>query len=188
MSRNLGLSGMMGAGKTTVGRVVAERLGRRLADTDREIERWTGRTIADIVAQDGEGTLRELERRVVSELARQADLVMSLGGGVILDDRNVADLRASGVIVLLDVPTAVLAERLGVEAGTRPLLRDDAGRPDVAARLAVLWRDREAEYRAAADAVVSGAAAPTDVAAEVLAWAAAAGDVLTPSEHEEVAA
>lgn len=187
MSRNLCLSGMMGAGKTTVGRVVAERLGRRLVDTDLEIERWTGRTIADIVVEDGEASLRELERRVIAELARESDLVIALGGGAILEARNVAALRATGVIVLLDVTTAVLAERLGDGATVRPLLRDDEGRPSVAARLEDLWGAREVAYRASADGVVTGEAGPADVADAVLAWAAAAGDVLTPSEHEEVA-
>jgi shikimate kinase len=120
MSRSICLSGMMGAGKTTVAEVLGRRLGRSVVDTDREIERWTGRSVAEIFAEGGEAAFRDLERQVVVEVARVPDLVVALGGGTVLRDDTVADLLLSGVIVHLDVPVDVLAERLAPTARAPP--------------------------------------------------------------------
>lgn len=186
MSRSICLSGMMGSGKTTVAEVLARRLGRSVVDTDREIERWTGRSVADIFAEGGESAFREFERRVVVEVARVPDLVVALGGGTVLGDDTVADLMLSGVIVHLDVPVALLAERLGPQREQRPLLRpgpDAAPLDDV---LEDVLAPRRARYAEVADVIIDGDGTPEDIAEAVLAWAMTAGDVLTPSEYEQV--
>jgi shikimate kinase len=185
VSRSICLSGMMGAGKTTVAAVLGRRLGRSVVDTDREIERWTGRTVAELFAEGGEAVFRDLERRVVVEVARMPDLVIALGGGTVLRDDTVADLLLSGVIVHLEVPAEELARRLAPVRAGRPLLAGAAGEPlhEVVEGILAARRRRYAEV---SDLVVDGAQSAEEVADEVLAWALESGDVLTPSEHEQV--
>lgn len=186
MSRNLCLAGMMGSGKTTVGRLVAERLGRRFVDTDAELARWTGRDPGALLTEEGEERFRELEHRVVTELAAHIDLVVALGGGALLRDDNAEALSLTGAIVLLDASPEVLAERVERDGTLRPLLGDAAAGPALVERLAAIANARDARYRAIADGVVDAAGAPDEVAESVVAWASAARDVLTPSEHEQV--
>lgn len=195
MSRSIHLSGMMGSGKTTVAEVLGRRLGRSVIDTDREVERWTGRSVAELFAVEGEARFRDLERQVVAEVAREPDLVVALGGGTVLSDDAVADLLLTGVIVHLDVPVDVLAERLVHQWHERPLLAaraaavhaDDATRAEgLRGVLTELDAARGARYREVADLVVDAARDPEVVAQDVLEWAMGAGDVLTPSEHEQV--
>jgi len=190
MSRSIHLCGMMGSGKTTVAQVIARRLGRSVIDTDAEIERWTGRTVAAIFHDEGEAAFRRLERQVVAEVAREPDLVVALGGGTVLRDDAVADLLLAGVIVQLDVPATELARRLAPHRAERPLLNRPNG-PDGAPVplvdiLVELLAVRGPRYATVADLVVDGARDPEVVATDILDWALAAGDVLTPSEHEEV--
>ena len=181
MSRNLCLSGMMGAGKTTVATRLGERLGRPVADTDAELRRWTGRSIPDLFAEHGEDGFRDLERRVVEELASYHDLVVALGGGAVLRDDNVASLLLTGVIIHLDAPVDILVERLTGDTD-RPLLAGGELRDQVAATLAT----RHDRYLEVADLHVDAARDTDEVADEILSWAMSSGDVLTPSEYEQV--
>lgn len=187
MSRNLCLAGMMGSGKTTVGRLVAERLGRRFVDTDAELARWTGRDPGELLVAEGEERFRELEHRVVTELGGHIDLVVALGGGALLRDDNADALALTGAIVLLDAPAVVLAERVARDGTLRPLLGEAAAGPALVERLAAIGGERDARYRAIADGVVDASGTPEDVTEAVIEWAVAALDVLTPSEHEQVA-
>ena len=181
MSRNLCLTGMMGAGKTTVAQVLGRRLGRRVVDTDDELRRWTGRSIPELFADHGEQGFRDLERQVVEELASFHDLIVSLGGGAVLRDDSVASLLLSGVLIHLDAPVEVLLGRLRDASDDRPLL---AG--DVEARLRATYDARIDRYREVADLSVDAAAPADDVAQAIITWAMNQGDVLTPSEHEQV--
>jgi shikimate kinase len=180
MSRNICLVGMMGVGKSTVATIVGDRLGRRVADTDEEIRRWTGSSIPALFETKGEVGFRELERHVVEELATFHDLVLGLGGGAVLRDDNVASLLLSGVLIHLDVPPDELVRRLD-SGDDRPLL---AG--DLEAQVHATHAARDARYRAVADVTIGASAPAAEVAEEVIAWALAQGDVLTPSEHEQV--
>src|SRR5580658_5458706 len=94
------LVGFMGAGKTTVGRIVAERLGQPFVDSDVLIEQRLGRSIRDIFAVEGETYFRELEHATVAELVRGGDTVIALGGGAVEDPRTRAVLRNARVIYL----------------------------------------------------------------------------------------
>lgn len=140
------LVGMMGAGKSTVGPALAERLGCAFVDTDSEIERETGRSVAEIFAHEGEAWFRARERVVIDTWKGRA-AVVALGGGAAAQPGMVPRLAEGGVLVYLRARPESLLARLGDCAG-RPLLAglDPAGR---AARLEALLRQRSSAYEAA---------------------------------------
>ncbi|MEX0821977.1 MAG: shikimate kinase [Rhodothermales bacterium] len=185
MSRTLALTGMPGAGKSTVGRIVADRLGRHFIDVDAEVEQALGKPISTVVAEAGIAYFREYEHQMLRRVLRHDDLVVGLGGGAVMRDANVAELLLTGVLVHLDVPLATLVQRITADpdqVSARPLL---AGDPHGAVEaLTRLHDERDQRYREVAEAVVDGSGRPEDVAEAILAWAREAGDVLTPSEHE----
>ena len=123
MSPRVVLIGPPGAGKSTIGRRVANALDLPLLDTDAEIERVTGRTIPEIFSQDGEPAFREIEEEVVARALDTHDGVVSLGGGAILSERTRARL-AGHTVVYLEISVAEGLRRTGAvgAAGTRPLL------------------------------------------------------------------
>ena len=147
--RHLVLVGLMGAGKTTVGRRCAERLGRAFVDTDELIVTRAAMPFEELWRTGGEARFRESEREVVVEVcASPAPLVIACGGGTVVDPDNRRHLRGAGVVVWLQAPTAVLAARVGNDE-SRPLLAGDPA--GALARLSALRADA---YTAAADAVV----------------------------------
>jgi shikimate kinase len=180
MSGNVALAGMMGVGKTTVGSALAARLGRRLVDTDEEIVRWVGVDIPTIFAERGEPAFRDLERQVVRRLATLEDLVLSLGGGVVLSDDNVADLSLTGVIIQLTVPIEMLLGRLSGTAD-RPLLEGD-----LEDRLEAVVAERAERYASVADVTIDASGPPETVVADILGWLRERPTVLTPSEFEAI--
>lgn len=189
MSRNICLAGMMATGKTTVATLVADRLGRRLVDTDAEIVAWQKMSIPEIFARHGHDGFRSMEASVVRELAGCHDLVMALGGGAVLRGDNVDVLRLSSVLVVLDAEVDVLVERVLADGPIRPLLMVDGKAPTretLTARIAITRQERLERYRQVADLIVDADRSPEAVADTIVAWAAAQGDVLTPSEHEQV--
>jgi shikimate kinase len=156
---NVWLVGMPGSGKSTVGRAVGARVGARFVDADVEVERRAGRPIGEIFEDDGEPAFRRLETEVLSALATEDDLVVSCGGGAVLDPSNRAAMRRSGTVVLLEVPSEVLAARL--EGGEpRPVLADRGP--------AGLWAERAPAYRAAAHHAVDASGSTEDVAARIV--------------------
>lgn len=183
MSRSIALAGMMGAGKTTVARRLGDALGRLVVDTDREIERAVGAPIPVIFTERGEPYFRAAERQVVRELARPDDIVLALGGGVVLDDDNVAELLTTGIIVYLEVPAQVLIERLEAreEAEGRPLL---AG--DTSLKVRETLEARAPRYTEVADLVIDATGDPDEVTRRILDALLERDEVLTPSEHEQV--
>ena len=142
------LIGMMGSGKSTVGRLVAEHLGRPFYDTDATVEATAGMTIMEIFERFGEDGFRERERTAVAEIAEDAAGVVATGGGVILDPVNVESMRNAGTVVLLSVEPDVLIARIADDED-RPLLLDGIERA-----IRSLDRARSDLYRASSDAVV----------------------------------
>jgi shikimate kinase len=140
--------------------LVAERLGRAWHDTDRMVEQRSGETV-EALFERGEEAFRQEEAAAVRSVAG-APVVVACGGGVVLDDALVAEMRGDGVIVWLRVPLDVLAAR---SVPARPLLGEDRE------ALGRILREREDRYRAAADAVVDGAGPSAEVADRVVeAW------------------
>lgn len=156
--RTLWLTGMMGAGKSTVAPLVAERLGRAWHDTDRMVEQRSGETV-EALFERGEGAFRSEEAAAVRSVAGEP-VVVACGGGVVLDDALIADMRVGGVIVWLRVPSDVLAAR---SVPDRPLLQAD---PKALGRI---LRERDDRYREAADVVVDGVGPSAEVADRVVA-------------------
>jgi shikimate kinase len=123
---NLYLVGMMGAGKTTVGRLLAASLGYGFLDSDEVITKAAGKTVNQIFTEDGEETFRQLESDVLGQICAFTRLTVATGGGIILKRENWSYLR-QGLVVWLDVPVAELERRLQ-EDTTRPLLRNSSPR------------------------------------------------------------
>ncbi len=119
---NLYLIGMMGAGKTTVGRILAQHLKYGFLDTDAVITQAAGKSINQIFAEEGEAAFRKLESNVLSQVCAHTKLAIATGGGIVLQRENWSYLH-HGLIVWLDVPVDVLYNRLA-EDTTRPLLQD----------------------------------------------------------------
>ena len=161
---NIFLVGLMGAGKSTVGRILARRLGKRFVDTDHEIEKRNGVTIPVIFEIEGEDGFRRREQEVLADLAQEQDLVLSTGGGIVLKPENREVLRNHGFVVYLNARPELLAERTRHDR-TRPLLNVE----DPLTRLRELHGVRDPLYREVAHAVVeTGRGAPQQVVQAIL--------------------
>ncbi len=143
------LVGPMGAGKSTIGRCLADRLGREFCDTDHEIERRTGASVSLIFAVEGEAGFRRWESLVLQDLAERSRVVVATGGGAILAPANRALLKAHGKTVYLHADGATLWERVRRDRH-RPLLQT----VDPQARVEALLREREPLYREVADLII----------------------------------
>ena len=154
--RNIVLIGMPGSGKSTVGRLLSDKLGRPLVDTDEEIVARAGKPIPKIFAESGETAFRDLETAVIADASRSGGVVISTGGGAILREENLALLRQNGALVFLDRPLEDL-----LPTADRPLAND-------AEKIRALYAVRLPLYRAAADLTVPVRGAPEDVAAEIM--------------------
>lgn len=148
---NIYLVGLMGAGKTTIGRALAGRLAYQFVDSDHEIEARTGVRLVTIFEIEGEEGFRKREAQVIGELCALDRRVVATGGGAVLRKENRERLARSGFVIYLDVPLPTLWERTRRDRN-RPLLQV----PDPLSRLQELHRERDALYREVADAVISG--------------------------------
>jgi shikimate kinase len=156
------LVGPPGAGKSTVGELLARVYGVAFRDTDADVEATAGRSVADVFLEDGEETFRALERAAVVAALAEHDGVLALGGGAVLDPATQADLAAH-TVVFLDVSLAEAAPRVGL-SGARPLL---VGNPR--ARWQALMAQRRPIYeRVATVRVGTDGIAPDEVAQRVL--------------------
>lgn len=172
MQRPLFLTGMMGCGKTTVGRILAVELDVPLVDLDERIERIFGRTVAELF-ESGEAWFRECERQALRSLLDEPGvsgrgLVVATGGGTILDPDSCARMDEAGTRIYLEVGVDELSRRLRADEtatpGVRPLV-DDRGA--VRLRVAELLAARRSRYRTAA-LCIDGHGDPQQVAARVV--------------------
>lgn len=148
---NLILIGYRGAGKSSVGRLLAERLGWDLISTDAEIVRKAGLPIPDIVQRFGWDHFRNLESAVCRELAEKDHLIIDTGGGAILRPENVDSLKATGSLVWLTVEVRTIIERIGGDT-QRPSL---TGAKSFTDEVEEVLRERQPKYQAAADHIVA---------------------------------
>ncbi|MCP9775292.1 shikimate kinase [Cyanobium sp. WAJ14-Wanaka] len=160
---NLYLVGMMGTGKSAVGRPLATALSYRFIDADSTLERAAGRTIAEIFASDGESDFRQLETGVLNQIASWHSLVVATGGGVVTRPENWGHLR-QGVVIWLDASAERLLERIQQDPTPRPLMQS----PDPGARLRELIAQRQALYAQADLVIRQRDETPQEVAEAVL--------------------
>jgi len=148
---NIYLVGPMGAGKTTIGRRIAEIKGMSFVDSDHEVERRTGVDISFIFDMEGEDGFRKREREMIAELSEEPNTVMATGGGAVLDPDTRDLLSARGVVVYLETSLEQQLARTR-KANNRPILE---GSDDVEATLTKLMEERDPLYRSIADIVVA---------------------------------
>ncbi len=160
---NLYLVGMMGAGKTTIGRLLAAGLGYGFVDTDAVIEQLTHRSISQIFAEQGEAEFRQIETKVLSEVCAYTNLAIATGGGIVMRSENWSYLH-HGLIVWLDVPVEQIYTRLAADH-TRPLLQD----ADPLEKLRSLLEKRRSLYAQADLRIIpSPQETPEEIATRVL--------------------
>lgn len=150
-SENIYLVGLMGAGKTTIGRSLAKRLERDFVDTDKEIESRTGVSIPTIFEIEGEDGFRKREAQVIEEFAQTSGFVVATGGGSVLRPENRENMKRSGLVIYLNVPPQTLWERTRHDRN-RPLLLVE----DPLLKLKQLFSVRDPLYREVAELVVDG--------------------------------
>lgn len=162
--RTIVLVGFMAAGKTTAGRIVAERLGWSFLDLDSEIERSAGATIAELFRDRGEDGFREIERDLTAALVARHDSVLATGGGWAAQPGAIAGLPETAVSVWLDVSVGEALRRLATEPTRRPLLEVE----DPAARAATLMAGRTAFYEQADVHIAVDGRSPREIADDIV--------------------
>jgi shikimate kinase len=146
---NIFLVGLMGAGKTTVGRVLARKLNKRFIDSDHEIEARTGVSIPVIFEIEGEASFREREAEAIRDLTGQANIVLATGGGAILKPENRECLKTRGTVIYLRASVNSILQRTSHDKN-RPLLQT----ADPRQRIEQLAREREPYYLEVAHFVI----------------------------------
>jgi shikimate kinase len=161
---NIILCGFMGTGKTTVGKLIAAKMGWQFVDTDQVIEARQGQTVSAIFAEAGESAFRQMESALCVEMIGWRQTVIATGGGIVLREENRANLNRAGLVVCLDAPADEIVARLS-GATDRPLLAGD--NPTV--RIAELLAARESVYGALPCHVHTAGHAPHEIAEAIIA-------------------
>lgn len=146
---NIILIGLMGAGKTTIGKLLASSMGRTFIDSDHEIQQRTGVNIPVIFEFEGEAGFRKRETEVLQAVALLPDIVLATGGGAVLREENRELLRKNGTVIYLRVPVNELKRRTRFDKN-RPLLQTD----NPQARLIELFNQRDSLYRETAHIIL----------------------------------
>ncbi len=148
MKKNLVLIGLSGCGKTTIGKILAQKLSMSFVDMDEYIEQKEGKTVSQIFSDHGEAYFRQAETSAAKTLSETGGKMIATGGGVVLKRENMEYLKQNGVILFLDRTPEEILQKIDVEV--RPLLAQDKN------RLFVLDRERRPLYEAYADLTVRG--------------------------------
>ena len=162
-SRNVYLVGMMGAGKTTVGKKLARALGTEFHDLDRDIEIETGVSVATIFEIEGETGFRMREANMLALLAKKESIVVATGGGVVLDPLNRARLSCTGITIYLHAAPSLLHMRTKHDK-SRPLLQV----ADPFGRIKLLTERRDPLYREIADIIIESGSGPGSAVSAIL--------------------
>jgi shikimate kinase len=161
--KNIVLTGFMGTGKTEVGRILSRKLGYALVDADTEIEKEQGMTITEIFKQYGEPKFREIEANVIKRLSEINNAVISTGGGAVLRQENMDNLRKNGVIVCLTASPETILKRTSA-TNDRPLLQVD----NPLQKIKELLEFRKPYYEKADIMIDTEGKSPIEVAEEII--------------------
>jgi shikimate kinase len=159
--KNIYLVGFMGSGKSTVGKLLAEKLNIKFIDVDTEIEKKEGKKISEIFREKGEKYFRELEKKEIENLTKKTDLVVSTGGGLGANLENMKKMKKTGTVIWLDVPLNLLLERCGNDQN-RPLLQQPFE------KLKKLYEDRKKVYSMADVHIKINTQTPQEIVKEIL--------------------
>lgn len=162
MSKNIVLCGFMGSGKSVTGKLLAEKLGFEFVDMDEFIESQTGISVNDIFKTQGESAFRKMETDAALQLGKKTSLVISSGGGTVLNPQNVNYLKANGILFLLDVTAYTVKSRLKNDA-SRPLLAKDKENA-----IETLLNSRKSAYINAADYIIDSNGSKFSAAEEII--------------------
>lgn len=166
------LTGFMASGKSTVGTLVAQQLGYDFVDLDMAVERRAGRRIPEIFEEDGEAGFRRMEAEALQRSTQHEEVVVALGGGALVDERNLEQARQHGLVVYLKVSAEELARRLEIATNERPLVRGEDGTPlsgkALRAWVEGLLNERAPFYERAHVTIETEGKAPEAVAAAVV--------------------
>jgi len=158
---NIYLIGMMGSGKSTVGKTLSEKIQKPFRDLDSEIEKRIGREISEIFDTDGEEQFRKMETK---QLKQYSESIVACGGGIILKDENREFINGNGATILLTASMEELSHRLS-DSGNRPLLADN----NTEEALTKLWLERQLNYLNTADFTIdTDGKNPEQVTEEIL--------------------
>lgn len=161
--QNIVLVGFMGSGKTTVGKLISERMGMPIIDMDQLIVERQGKSINDIFADEGEAHFRQLERELTQELAATSGNIISTGGGIVLNPDNITDFEKNGLVVCLLVDAETVLDRVRHDT-SRPLLAGDK-----AQKVLNLLNTRRSLYESIAHTIdTSGRPSPIPTAEEII--------------------
>jgi shikimate kinase len=161
---NIVLFGFMGTGKSSVGKILAEKLGWAFFDTDAMIEKETGFTVPEIFSNKGEPAFRDLESKTIALVSLMDKAVISTGGGVPLREENVRELEKNGVTVCLTAKPENILKRLKLETDHRPLLKDG----DPFLKIEALLSARRPAYAKARHQIPTDDLTPAQVAEKIL--------------------
>ena len=164
MKTNIALIGFMGAGKTAVAKILADKLGKKLIELDGLIELKAGKSIPDIFRQDGEIAFRELEIETTREVAEGNNQVIACGGGIVLNKINIDRLKERAVVVYLIASPDTILQRIGADDTARPLL----AKGDKALTIRQMLEFRHPFYERAADIKIDTSGLDITAAAETI--------------------
>lgn len=167
MPENIALIGFMGSGKSTIGKLLAQRMGWKLTDTDSLVERVAGCSIAELFAREGEKAFRDQETAVLLGVTAGEHQIIATGGGAILREENIAALRGGSLVVYLTARPDVLAERVSRRPGQRPLLAE--GDEPALTKILRMLAERGPLYQRASHVLVdSSERAPKAIVEEII--------------------
>jgi len=148
---NIVLIGMRGSGKTTVGKILAQKLGREFIEMDELITRKAGLSIPEIVEKYGWGKFRDIEEELTGEVAGRDNVINASGGGVVTRENNIIKLKKSGILVWLQAGVDTLVSRTREDAGRPPLVEGRSQRED----MEITFKERKPLYQQAADLTIN---------------------------------
>ena len=161
--KNIVLVGMMGAGKTTIGELLATKLNRELKDIDRVIEQEQKKSIIEIFTDDGEEVFRKLESETIEKFSNMSDLIISTGGGALEKANNLSNLQKNGIIIYLEADIEELFKRVKNET-QRPLLKEQ----DPLEVIKKLIKKREKFYLMADITIITDNKSPEKITEEII--------------------